>query len=442
MSKQQKVTVVGGGLGGALAACYFARAGHEVDVFEMRDDMRTVGAAGGRSINLAISHRGIEALRLVDLADDALQQAVPMRGRMIHGLDGRMKFQPYHPDGQKAINSISRSGLNALLLDAADRHTNVRLHCKRKCTGVDLEKGSATFVDPSTGEVETVEDSVIIGADGAFSAVRQQMQKLDRFDYEQSYLRHGYKELTIPAGSDGTHLMEPNALHIWPRRSLMMIALPNTDGSFTCTLFWPFEGAKSFANIQNEGDLLHFFNEHFADAVPLMPDFVEEYFRNPTGSLATIRCQPWYVGGRVVLLGDACHAVVPFYGQGMNAAFEDVIVLDQCMQRYLPDWERAFKTYQMARKEDVDVLADLAIGNFVEMRDLTGSRRFHFKKMEERLLHKLFPKWYIPLYTMVSFTRMPYSVAVTRARRQDRVVDLFLGVLILLLLFIIVAWIW
>lgn len=423
-------------------AVYLGQAGYEVEVYELRGDLRTGRVAGGRSINLALSHRGICALEKVGLAEEVLGSAVPMPGRMIHSPTGKLTFLRYGLDDNQTINSVSRAGLNMTLLNAATRYDNVRLHFDRKCTDLDLEAGTVEFTNTKTNERSTVHGAVVIGADGAFSVVRRRMQRLDRFNYSQSYLEHGYKELTIPAGLNGEFTLEKNALHIWPRRSFMMIALPNIDASFTCTLFWPFEGPNSFAAIQTDDDLLHFFHEQFPDAAPLMPGLVDDYFRNPIGSLVTVRCNPWYYGDRVVLLGDACHAVVPFYGQGMNAAFEDVIVLTECMEKYRPDWQRAFEAYYAARKKHVDTLADLAIGNFVEMRDHSGSRGFLVKKKIERTLHKLFPGLFIPLYTMVTFTRMPYAEAVQRAGKQDRMMRVAAAMFLMVVLIVIGALVW
>jgi kynurenine 3-monooxygenase len=276
-------------------------------------------------------------------------------------------------------------------------------------------------LETETGKL-AVHGDAVIGVDGAFSAVRASMQqKIDNFQYDESYLAHGYKELTIPPALDGSWRIEKNALHIWPRKSFMMIALPNPDGSFTCTLFWEFEGPHSFATTKTDEDVQHFFEEEFPDAVPLMPTLLEDFKNNPTGSLVTIRCAPWYYRDRVCLLGDAAHAVVPFYGQGMNAAFEDCVVLDQCLEKFANDRERAFAEYFSYRKENADALADLAIGNFIEMRDKTASRTFRAKKKLDHLLEAALPGVYLPLYTMVTFTRIPYARAARRARLQDRI---------------------
>jgi len=438
-----KFVIVGGGPGGALAANYLGRAGYPVEVYEMRDDLRTSEAPGGRSINLALSHRGICALERVGLAEAVLATAVPMPGRMIHALDGGTTFQPYGKDPSHAINSVSRAGLNRMLIEAADRCDSVSLFFDRKCTGVDLDARTIELTDTRTGERTTAAGDILLSADGAFSIVRRAMQKRDRFNYCQEYLEHGYKELTIPAAPDGSHRIEKKALHIWPRRSFMMIALPNEDGSFTCTLFWPFEGPHGFDQVKTEEDLLAVFREYFPDAIEHMPTLAEDYFANPVASLATIRCSPWYLEDRLVMLGDACHAIVPFYGQGMNAAFEDMLVLDECMEKHKPAWERAFKAYYDLRKEHVDVLANMAVENFVEMRDRTGSPAFIRKKKWERFLARRFPNWFVPLYTMATFTRIPYAEAVQRAARQDAVVQLWLGLpLVLLFLVVVILGVW
>ena len=434
-SEPAQFVIVGGGLGGALLACFLGKAGHRVDVYEMRDDLRTTEVAGGRSINLALSYRGLCALGAVGLADPVLKVAVPMRGRMIHSRSGETAFQPYGVDDSQAINSVSRGGLNAILLDAAQSHPGVRLYFHEKCTEFDPDTGTLSFTNTQTGANKNVQAGTVLSVDGAFSAVRRSLQKRERFDYGQTYLEHGYKELTIPPAPGGGFRIEKNALHIWPRKSFMTIALPNADGSFTVTLFWPFEGKNSFAAIRNERDLQAFFAAQFPDAVPLMPDLAHDYFHHPTGSMVTVRCQPWHLGSRVCLLGDAAHAVVPFYGQGMNAAFEDVLVLDECMRRHGSDLERAFAEYEQLRKPNADALADLAVGNFVEMRDKTGSRLFLWKKKYEKALAKLLPGIFIPLYVMVTFTRIPYAQAIRRARRQNRFV---IGMVVLVFLILAV----
>jgi kynurenine 3-monooxygenase len=439
--RKPKFLVVGGGLGGSLLATRLGRAGFEVDVYEMRGDMRVESIAAGRSINLALSHRGICALDEVGLANEALSQAIPMKGRMIHSTEGALNFQPYGTEPNQAIYSISRAALNMVLLDAATECPGVRLFFHERCTHLDLETGAVEFAHGDSSRKSVVEDRVVLGADGAFSAVRQRMQRLDRFNYRQDYLEHGYKELTIPPGSRGSHALEKNALHIWPRKSFMMIALPNLDGSFTCTLFFPLDGPVSFAALKTESDLQAFFEGTFPDAVPLMPDLAGEFFRNPTSTLVTIRCGPWFVRDRVALVGDAAHAVVPFYGQGMNAAFEDVLVLRETLERHPDEIEKAFAEYYRLRKPDADALAELALENFVEMRDKTGNRLFRVKKTMDHALHRLFPRGYVPLYTMITFTRMSYAAARRRATLQNRIVATVAVVLLMVLLGGLAAWV-
>ena len=418
-------------MAGGLLAAYLGRRGYDVDLYERRSDPREGNIVGGRSINLAISTRGIHALEQIGIADEALRHAIPMRGRMIHDKSGALHFAPYDVDPNKCINSIGRASLNTTLIEAAQRYPNVHVHFNRKCTDVDLD-GAGCLFETETGEL-TVDSDAVIGVDGAFSAVRDSMRrKIDNFQYNESYLAHGYKELTIPPSSDGSWQIEKNALHIWPRKSFMMIALPNPDGSFTCTLFWEFKGPRSFSTTRTDDDVQRFFDEEFPDAIPLMPTLLEDFKNNPTGSLVTVRCAPWYYRDKVCLLGDAAHAVVPFYGQGMNAAFEDCIVLDECLQKFSDSRERAFAEYFGSRKENADALADLAVGNFIEMRDKTASRTFRAKKKLDHLLEAALPGLYLPLYTMVTFTRVPYAQAARRARLQDRI--LFTALIILVLM--------
>jgi len=418
----ERVLVVGAGLSGSLMAVYLARAGFEVEILERRGDPRRPDAAAGRSINLAISTRGLHALRQVGLDEQILSRAVPMKGRMLHDPEGRLRFQRYGTEEGQAINSVSRLELNIALIEAAAREPGVSLHFDRRCVDVDLDAPSVTVEDARTSERTTYSADRIIGSDGAFSAVRAKMQRLDRFDYRQDYLRHGYKELTIPPAADGGFRIEPNALHIWPRGGQMMIALPNQDGSFTCTLFWPFDGPIGFERLRGPEDLRAWFEETYPDAVQLMPTLTDDYFQNPTNSLVTVRCAPWHYRDRVALVGDACHAVVPFYGQGANAAFEDCVVLDALLKEHLPDWGAALEAYSNTRKPDVDALADLAIGNFLEMRDHVNSPAFRFKKQTEKVLHGLFPVRFLPLYSMITFSRIPYAAARERSQSQWRLV--------------------
>src|SRR5438045_2124052 len=410
-----KFILIGSGLAGGLLGAYLGRRGYDVDLYERRADPREGNIVGGRSINLAVSTRGIHALEQLGIADDVLRHAIPMRGRMIHDKSGTLHFAPYDVDPQKCINSIGRAALNTTVIQAAQRYPNVRVYFDHRCTGVDLDTPVA-HLETANRTVTATADAVV-GVDGAFSAVRKSMQRqIANFQYDESYLAHGYKELMIPPAPDGSWRMEKNALHIWPRKSFMMIALPNPDGSFTCTLFWEFEGPRSFATTKTDDDVRRFFEEEFPDAVPLMPNLLDDFRNNPTGSLVTIRCAPWFCKDKIALVGDAAHAVVPFYGQGMNAAFEDCVVLDECLAGFPDDRQRAFAEYFQRRKVNADALADLALENFIEMRDKTASRGFRAKKKLDHFLEAMLPGIYLPLYTMVTFTRIPSADAARRAR--------------------------
>src|SRR6266513_3025989 len=428
-----KFVLIGSGLAGGLLAAYLGRRGYDVDLYERRADPREGNIGGGRSINLALSTRGIYALEQLGIADEVLRHAIPMRGRMIHDKSGALHFSPYDRDPNKFINSIGRAALNTTVIEAAQRYPSVRVHFNHRCTDVDLDSATAKLVSSGAEGAVSAADSdrqiikaradAIVGVDGAFSAVRQSMQKkISGFEYDESYLAHGYKELTIPPAPDGSWRMEKEALHIWPRKSFMMIALPNPDGSFTCTLFWEFEGPRSFATTKTNDEIRDFFREEFPDAVPLIPTLLDDFKTNPTGSLVTIRSAPWFYENKVALVGDAAHAVVPFYGQGMNAAFEDCVVLDECLAAFPDNRERAFAEYFQRRKENADALADLAVSNFIEMRDKTASKTFRAKKKLDHWLEAALPGIYLPLYTMVTFTRMPYAAAAKRARIQNRIV--------------------
>jgi kynurenine 3-monooxygenase len=419
------VAIAGAGLAGALLASYLGRRGWRVEVLERRADPRVAGFTGGRSINLALSARGIDALERVGLAERVLAESIPMRGRMLHDARGNLAFQPYSKDRGDAIHSVSRAGLNLALIEAAAAHESVTLRFGQRCLDVAPETPAVRVEDEATGASRDARADVVVGADGAFSAVRARLQRSEGFDYSQSYLEHGYKELTIPpvAGASGsTFAMEPNALHIWPRGGFMMIALPNPDRSFTCTLFWPFRGPGGFESLRTPAEITGYFERVFPDAIPLIPNLVREFQTNPTGALVTVRCQPWHDGGRVVLIGDAAHAIVPFFGQGMNAAFEDCVALDACIGESPGDLARAFAAYTGRRKEHADAIADLAVENFLEMRDKVASRWFRARKRSEHLLHRLFPRWFTPLYHMITFTTIPYADARRRARAQARAI--------------------
>lgn len=440
-----KVAIIGAGLAGSLLAIYLAKRGITVDVYEARGDMRLAEVAAGRSINLALSDRGIAALREVGMDEYMLAEAVPMYGRMIHAVSGETKLLRYSGREGEYINSVSRAGLNIALMNEAEKYDNVTFHFDEKCVGFDCGTGEATF---SSGK--TVKSDTVIATDGAGSAVRTAMFQggVERFDFSQAWLAHGYKELHIPPAADGGFLLEKNALHIWPRHQFMMIALPNFDGSFTCTLFLAHKGTNSFEEIsrgftqinadQNESkDLRHlresaansvveFFTREFPDVVPLMPTLVEDFFHNPTGNLGTIKCSPWNVGGKALLLGDSAHAVVPFYGQGMNCSFEDVRVLDSLLSvppasaggRF--DWQSTFEEFARLRKVNTDAIADMAEENFYEMRDATADPVFQRKRELETKLEQTYPD-YFSKYSMVTFREdLPYSVAKEKGNAQDR----------------------
>ena len=437
-SQTPTFSIIGAGLAGPLMTAYLGRAGYDVHLFESRSDPRKTGVITGRSINLALSRRGLHALKEVGLQEPIQEISIPMRGRMMHANSGKLSFQPYGTAPDQFLCSVSRGRLNQILLDSAESCPGVKISFDHKCTDVDLDTGLVTFAHPSSGGESRVETEILIGADGAFSRVRAAMQKCDRFDYQQDYLGHGYKELSMPPKLGGGFALSPNALHIWPRRTYMMIALPNQDETFTCTLFCPFDGDNSFDLVRTDSEIMRFFETTFPDVIALIPDLVREFQSNKVGSLVTVRCHPWHMGGRTVLLGDAAHAVVPFYGQGINAGFEDCTVLFECIRKQETDLTAAISEYDQLRKKNADVLADLALSNFVEMRDHVGSGLFLMKKSGERALHKLFPWWYVPLYSMVTFTRIPYAEIKRISDRQNRIVAGSGSVLVLILVMLAV----
>lgn len=377
--------------------------------------MRKAGAIGGRSINLALSHRGLRALDRVGLKEKIQESCIPMPGRMIHDLEGNLDFQPYGKEGQY-INSVSRGGLNWLLMDQAEEH-GVEIRFDHRCIDVDFESATATFDNG-----QSVSSDFLFGGDGAFSALRSAMQKTDRFNFSQEYISAGYKELTMPPKADGDFAIDPDALHIWPRGEYMLIALPNLDKSFTCTLFFPFEGEISFDSIKTEADVEAFFNEKFKDAVPLLPNLKQEFFENPTSSLITVRCSPW-VKGNTALIGDAAHAIVPFYGQGMNSGFEDCYVFDQLLDKHGEINEALLQEYQDLRIPDGNAIADLALYNFIEMRDKVADDKFVLQKKIEKKLNTLYPDQWVPLYSMVTFSDYRYSEAIARGDKQQAIMD-------------------
>lgn len=418
-STLQTAIVAGAGLAGGLAATLLGQRGIDTTLVERRADPRAGGADAGRSINLALSHRGIQALRAAGVAEAVLSDAIPMVGRMVHDPQGQTQLQRYGLEGQ-CIHSIGRRALNERLLDSAEATGRVTLRFDTPVEGADSEGRVLLSPTGKRRKPETLDADLILGTDGAFSPLRASLQRTPRFDHSQTWLSHGYKELTIPPGPNGSFRMEPNALHIWPRHDFMMIALPNPDGSFTCTLFLAFEGEESFAALSSPQAVEAFFTRHFPDAVPLLDRLEETFFENPTSGLVTVRCAPWHFHNRVLLLGDAAHAIVPFYGQGMNAAFEDVRLLmlaldaspNEPLHAMLDHWWRE-------RKPEADAIADLAMHNFLEMRSHVANPTWLARRAVHRALHQLLPDTWTPLYSMVTFSDVPYSEALKRAQRQD-----------------------
>ena len=413
------VSILGGGLAGSLLSILLAQQGHRVQLFEKRLDPRQNATVSGRSINLALSYRGWQALKKAGVAEAVAQQAIPMRGRMIHSQD-KLTFQPYGQADQ-AIYSVSRDMLNQLLVEQAEQ-AGAQIFFQHACERVNLEKGIPTIRNLVDNTMLTPEADLLIGADGAYSVLRSEMQRTPRFDYSQHYIAHGYKELTIPA-VNGNFAMEPHALHIWPRGEYMLIALPNVDKSFTCTLFLPYEGAHSFAELQTVSAVQQFFQMYFPDAVPLMPSLTTDFFDNPTSDLVTIRCYPWSRYGKNMLIGDAAHAIVPFYGQGMNAAFEDCYLFSQQLEESSKPLTENVERFQEQRKPDADAIAELALMNFVEMRDRVADPAFLLQKKIEAELHRRYPDQWVPLYTMVTFSDRRYSEALAIGKRQEEIMQ-------------------
>jgi kynurenine 3-monooxygenase len=418
------VLIIGAGLCGSLLALRLAQRGFLVEVFESRPDLRKVTISAGRSINLALSDRGLKGLRLCGVEEKARKLCIPMFGRLMHDKESNTFSSNYSGREGEYINSISRGDLNAMLLDEAEKHENVTIHFNHKCKKVDIENGTAFFINSETNEEFSVTSEVIFGTDGAGSSLRNSYisERKFLFSYSQNYLTHGYKELEIPADFTGNHQISKDHLHIWPRGDFMLIALPNRDGSFTVTLFLSFDdGDYNFNNLTSEEKITAFFEQEFPDALALIPNIKEEFLNNPTAPLGTVKCSPWFYKGKTLLLGDSAHAIVPFYGQGMNASFEDVVVLDEILDQKLKSWEAVFKEYQRARKKDTDAIADLAIDNFFEMRDHVANELFKQKRKIEMDLEKAFPNQYFSKYSLVTFNEhIGYEEAMKKGRAQDK----------------------
>lgn len=417
------ITIVGGGLVGSLLAIFLAKRGHAVNVYERRPDPRKTDVYAGRSINLVVSHRGWTALRAAGVEEAVKEITVPVHARMTHDREGNLNRVPYSIDG-KAIWSVSRGELNRRLLSEAEKFSNVKLFFDHRCLDVDLENATCDF--EHHGDTVRVKSDVVFGADGAFSAVRSKMV-LGRFSYSQEYIEHDYKEVAFPANADGTPKMDPHCLHIWPRRWYMLMGLANQDGGFTGTLFMPnthTDNAPGFDTVRTPEQVQAFFREHFRDTLELVPDIVEQYLRNPQSTLVIIRCNPWQVNGKVALIGDAAHAIVPFYGEGMNAGYEDCKVLNDLLNEHGDDnWAEVLHRYAAARKPNGDAIADLSLRNFVEMRDLVADPRFLLRKKIEGHIQAKHPDKWLPLYSQVKFSDIPYAEAWREGLRHDRIME-------------------
>lgn len=417
----KEVIIVGAGLVGSLWAVYLSKAGYKVTIYERRPDIRKADISAGKSINLALSVRGWQALDAVGVGDEIRKIAIPMFGRMMHDMKGNLTYQPYGKDGQ-AIYSVSRGKINATMMDIAENYGNAKIYYNQECIKVDLEQGIVYLKDTISGALSEQKADLIFGADGAFSAVRySSMQKLDRFNYSQNYIADGYRELLLPANPDGSYRLDKNALHIWPRGRFMLIALANEDGSFTCTLFMPHEGdANSFDKLTSREAVNNFFKTTFPDFYAMMPHIADAWEDHPLSSLAIIRCYPWSAG-KVALIGDAAHATVPFYGQGMNAGFEDCTVLSGLMKKHNENWPAIFEEYSKTRKADGDALQDLSLENYFVMRDYVADPEFLLRKKIEAKFSELYPEKWLPLYSQVTFSNIRYSEAYKRGKEQDRI---------------------
>jgi len=416
LSGDSKKTIIGSGLTGPLLAIMLANRGYTVDLYEKRADLRKADISAGRSINLALSHRGIHALKSANVFNEIEPLLIPMKGRMVHLPEDNTDFQPYSINSHEYINSVSRGELNKILMTAAEKTGNVNIHFKHTLSKA--ESGVLVFENGKRIEAE----GEVFGADGAGSVVRQYIDSNSDKPSKSEPLGHAYKELSISANAAGEFKLEPNALHIWPRGQFMLIGLPNTDRSFTCTLFMPNEGDVSFKSLKTEADVVDFFNTHFSDALPLLENFPQSYFENPTGRLATVYADNWYYKN-FYLIGDAAHAVVPFFGQGMNASFEDCTVLMDCVDSGDDNWLDIFSSYNKMRKSDADAIAQMAIENYIEMRDSVAQSDYKAKREIANSLSIEFPDRFIPRYNMVSFTSIPYSEVYKRGKIQQEIIS-------------------
>ena len=419
MQTPQKIAIVGSGLVGSLLAIYLRKAGHTVHIYDRSPDIRQIEFSG-RSINLAMSNRGWKALDGVGVGDAVRQIAIPMDKRAIHLVD-KLNFQAYGQEGE-AIYSISRGLLNRKMIDLAE-DAGAEFFFEQKIWDVTLADATLHIGETERGAWEEKKYDMVFGADGAFSRIRHRMQRQSMFDYSQEFLKIGYKELNIPANPDGTHKLDPNSFHIWPRGEYMLIALPNLDGSFTCTLFMPFEGNNSLAELKDIKQVEDFFAKNFPDSIEVIPMLAEDFFKNPTSTLVTMKCYPWSFEDKIALIGDACHAIVPFYGQGMNAGFEDITVLNEMIQLYGDDWKKILSEYQKSRKPIADAIAELSYRNFMEMSTKTADEKFLLQKKIEKRFSDKHPNLWIPLYSRVTFSDRPYAEALAIGDAQNAIME-------------------
>jgi len=420
--ERSSVVIVGAGLVGCLLAAYLSRRGYRVEIYERQGDLRQLPDGGGRSINLTLTERGFTALEEVGIGGSVRESCVPLYGRLMHGPDGEETYQPYGNHGE-AIFSIRRNDLNRILLDFAEAQTGVSLHFGWACVGVDAGTPSVQLRNRESGEAR-IEDALhVFGADGSFSTVRRSFMFHSQVNYSQTFFDQGYKELSVPPREGGAWGLQPNATHIWPRGRHMLIGFPNSDCSVTLALHLPFEGPASFEALGTEDSLLELFRKDFPDVLPKLPNLVDEFFSRPTNSMVTIRCSPWTFHGKVSLIGDAAHAIYPSYGQGANSGFEDCQILDSCLERGEGSWPRVMKDFETLRKPSTDAIADLAEEHFEELRAHVADPKFLLRKKVERYVSKKFPVQYMDLYSMVSFTSIPYVETLHRERRQRSLID-------------------
>ncbi|MGY3794956.1 FAD-dependent oxidoreductase [uncultured Aquimarina sp.] len=417
----KNIAIVGSGLAGSLLAIYLRKRNHKVTVFDRRPDIRQVKFSG-RSINLAMSVRGWKALDTVGIGEEIRKLAIPMDKRTMHVNDQPIYHQYYGKEGE-AIYSISRGVLNRKMISLAEESGAV-FRFNEKVWDVNLPEAKIYTGETEKGEWKEYQYDLIFGCDGAFSRVRHKMQRRSRFDYSQDFLDAGYKELGIPANEDGTHKLDKNSLHIWPRGKFMLIALPNLDGSFTCTLFMPHEGENSFESLKTDKEVKEFWQKYFPDTIDLMPTLLKDFNNNPTSALVTMKCYPWSYWDKVVLVGDSAHAIVPFYGQGINAGFEDISVLDQIIEDHNGEnWQEIFEEYQEARKPSADAIAELSYRNFMEMSSKTADSNFLLRKKIEKRFSENHPDKWVPLYSRVTFTNRPYAEALAIGDQQAAIMD-------------------